>query len=318
MIHIMSFESKSFAPKREKIHSSEAARERLKCLLSELSERQNEYLAPFLPEGPAGAGALDSFSAIRADVFSNRFGGPFDQKELDRDSTLAREREKEWSAAGNPSTQKFYSEKYGANTEDEIIAAWKKNREVHDGALAEMALTVLLQKFLGDGFLVMRTNCYDDYVNHIDNIVIEKSTGAVLCTFDEFIGAVEDERFKKKMEKERASAEKSGATIKYGVALEKNAEGKARFALRAIRDIPMFTLRIDKNKEELFALIDEFGDTLDTEKGETGRRVFSAIIQSLSEQEKMLRDNPLTNPKILEKLDEFAGALSGIKLANSG
>lgn len=258
---------------------------------------------------------LDSSSAIRADVFDKNFGGPLGEEELVRDKAEVHEREKEWSAASNPNTQKFYREKYGAETEEEIIAAWKKNRELHDGALAEMAMTVLLQKFLGDDFLVMRANAYDDYANHADNVVIEKSTGAALCTFDEFIGAAEDERFKKKIEKERISAEKNGATIKYGIALEKIPEGKSRFVCRTIRNIPAFTLRMNKDKEELFALIDEFGDNSDAAKGENGKRVFSAIIRSLSEQIKMLRNNPRTNPKILEKLDEFSGALAAMEQA---
>lgn len=68
------------------------------------------------------------------------------------------------------------------------------------GKRLERLKTVIFNKFLGKDSIVVRSSEYDDIINGVDNILIDKKTGKTICAFDE-VCDINREIFKKKREK---------------------------------------------------------------------------------------------------------------------
>jgi hypothetical protein len=307
----MNFESTHNAvSKQEKKQSPEQAHEKLQQLLGEMSNEINAELAPLLSEKLHSV--VDEHGAIRDDIFAKEHGGPLTSERIREYRAFVRTRERDWSGADDEKIQKYYRDVRGATNEEELIAAWKTERNKHDGALAEKAITILMYQFLKDEFFVLRTNTYDDYAHGIDNLIIEKSTGAVVCTFDEFIGSVDDERFQKKLTRERKQAQKQGATIEYGLGLVRGENGASYFECTAVRHVPTFTLPIQK--EELSGLIQSLGDTVDRTSEGAHISLFSHIATSLAEQARTYMDELPEHSPVRARVVEFMSALTRIQM----
>ncbi len=100
-----------------------------------------------------------------------------------------------------------------------------------------MAITALLHKILKENFLVVRTSTFDDYKNGIDNLILDKRTGAIICTFNEVLenegGRERGES--KKVQKVKKSAALGGNKAKYAITLK---DGK--IIRSSIKNIPVF------------------------------------------------------------------------------
>ncbi len=308
----MGIESLSPSPvSTERKRSPEAAYERLRGLLTEMAHDINTELAPHLPEDLQQTGLVDERGAIRDTAYLDTQGGPFSEERIEEFRMFVRTRERDWCEPDNPKVQDYYHHKHNAHTEDEILTAWRSERNKHDGALAEMAVTVLMHKYLKDEFYVLRTNIYDDYAHGIDNLIVEKATGAVICTFDEFVGSVEDERFQKKLHRERKQAHDQGAKIDYGIGIRHDIDGTRNVERKAVRHVPTFTLPIEKT--QLQSLLHELGDTLDNPPSAATHETFTHIISSLSEQATMFKKTLSSESPVRARADEFMEALIRIQ-----
>ncbi len=97
---------------------------------------------------------------IMVESFQKSEGGPYmrEDKEFKKDKKKVKELEKKWH---------------------------KEEKEKNFGELWEKAKTVILNKIIGTEFIVVRASKHDDYENGVDNIIINKETGNVVCAFDE-------------------------------------------------------------------------------------------------------------------------------------
>ncbi len=108
-----------------------------------------------------------------------------------------------------------------AEVSDEQREQWEKMEAAkpRKGELLEMVVTVLLHKVLKDRYVIARASKFDDYFG-FDNIIVNKETGAVVCTFDDVHDQAYGDTVQEKIHEMKKSAQKGGARIKYGFTFE--------------------------------------------------------------------------------------------------
>jgi hypothetical protein len=150
-------------------------------------------------------------------------------------------------------------------TEEEI----KKEKLKKEGNQLEMLKTAIFSKFFNSKHLAIRTSYYDDYFNHVDNLILDKETGNVICAIDA-IEATKGETFKEKISKILQRNIDGGVNLKYGCRFEKD-----KLVLGEIKNVPVFYLALEKEvlKEGLKNLI-----SLKEEKSETEKKLFKFFL----------------------------------------
>ena len=211
---------------RESYRSPERPSEKLDAMLQDLAKAHNqEWQNPglILPDG-------------RIDKIEKQ-----DEEEVDKI-------ERNLAVVDNSDVRKHYLSEFGADTPEKIISQWKINREKLLAGQWEKAAVILMAR-LAPEFLVARASAYDDYKNGVDNIILDKETGDIICAFDE----VRDEPGGQRQKKKAADLLKyarRGATIKYGLGFEKDETGARKLIRKEIKNIPKFYLICFKRRIE--------------------------------------------------------------------
>ena len=160
----------------------------------------------------------------RIDMFA--FQGVYPDHDIESDDHNVKMLHKKW---------------YGDLSESELHEKHKES----DGEKLEMLSTALLQKNMGDNFIVTRASEHDDIHNGIDNVLLDRRTGNVVCAFDE-VGDVRGDRYAKKvndvMDK---NIHQSGVSLKYGLGIKHDNE-EVVIERREVRNIPIFYLALDE------------------------------------------------------------------------
>ncbi|MBN2884884.1 hypothetical protein JXE04_03090 [Patescibacteria group bacterium] len=132
---------------------------------------------------------------------------------------------------------------------------WLQDRELNPAMLTEMSLTVMMQRLLPDRFIIVRSAAYDDYNYGVDQLIIDKETGAVVCGIDEVVNklgytgpSIKENKIKQKMLK-------GGAKVKYGASVHQD-----KLSLKSMQNIPAFYISLEK--EELLLL----GESISSEE----------------------------------------------------
>lgn len=253
-------------------------------------------------------GLVDESLHINPQAFIREQGGIYDEDDIRNDEETVNALDRLNSAADIPNTQKFYKDTHGIDTVEGIVAKHRENKEVSKSNQAEMAITALMHKVLKERFLVVRTSMFDDYKNGIDNLILDKETGAIICAFDEVLENEGDRNrgASKKIEKIKKSAALGGTRAKYGVSLNNKKVVRA-----AARNIPVFYLALES--KDLAKLTNDLYDGLySTGKGaltDMENKIFAHLVASISEQKKMLEALALP-PVMKAKLKEFESSLT--------
>ena len=149
------------------------------------------------------------------------FEGVYPKEEILDDKIRLKRIEKKWQE-GNEPTEKIDKE----------------------GEQLEILKTALFNKFLGKKALIVRTSLYDDVINHVDNLMIDKETGKTLCAFDEVgtnIGPIFTEKMVKVL---KINTEERGVKLKYGLKLEKEINNENKIKLGGRDNLPIFYLAL--------------------------------------------------------------------------
>lgn len=149
------------------------------------------------------------------------FSSIYPPQEIERDKKIVAGYEREW---------------YGAVSADET----RERRMQNEGEQLEALKTIIFNKSLGRGFIAVRTCLYDDIENKVDNILIDKKTGNVVCAFDE-VGETSGVRYEEKRKKIIERSE-GGVTVKYGLKID--AAGKVMPA--KVFGVPVFYLCLNR------------------------------------------------------------------------
>jgi len=129
------------------------------------------------------------------------------------------------------------------------------DKKLHQGERLEMLKTALFQKYLGQDFIVVRSSEYDDVVGGVDNVIVDRRSGNLVCAFDE-VGEDGGPVFEKKKNRVMVKNELGGARLKYGFSVR---EGQI-IILGPIDNIPIFYLAMSPDKiEAVLRSFDEQG-----------------------------------------------------------
>lgn len=207
-----------------------------------------------------------------------------------------------------------FEKKYYPGLTKEKVEERKKHL---DGEKFEMLKTALFSKFLGEKFIIARSSEYDDIKRGVDNLILEKETGNLVCAFDEVVDIPEEDKVKREKEaKDRYEEKKKrikdqnvewgGGKIKYGIGMK---EGKV--ILKEYENTPVFYLKVLKG--ELHKYLDKLIPSFD-EKSSEEVELFDNLMDSLSEQYLELKaDEEKLRPYIKESLAKFGKILKEIK-----
>jgi hypothetical protein len=181
----------------------------------------------------------------------------------------------------------------------QTVAEWRATRAKNPSLIAEMAVTLSLSRQLGDRFIVARASSYDDYRYGVDNLLIDRESGAAVCGFDDVLGFTGDDGGSKKQKKMEKSLAAGGSRVKYGATVS-----AGRLLRQPLEHLPTFYLSL--SKQELDDLLKDLkaGETV-TEKE---RALGNKLINSLAAQREAAK-NIATNPELQENLNLFNESL---------
>lgn len=191
----------------------------------------------------------------------------------------------------------------------------KEKKIMADGERFERLKTVILHKAFGKDFIVARSSRYDDIKNGIDNVIIEKETGNVVCAVDDITtkdsnaekDKITDFRFEDKKEYVARKNKKGGAELKYGISVE-----KGRIVKKNIGNLPVFCISLSpetlkKTEKTLISSLNRKDGKSQEEEDFISHFLFS-IEEQIEDLEKKHRPdsafgkNLAKNKEIIEKL----------------
>lgn len=190
-----------------------------------------------------------------------------------------------------------------AREQHKTIEDWCLAKEKNPATITEMAVTLSLHRLLENRFIVARASSYDDYVNHVDNVLIDKETGAVVCGFDEVLGHDGDDGGEKKREKINKILNHGGASLKYGATIT-----NGEIERKELKNIPTFFLSL--SKVELDNLLKDL--KLSSSPTNNERQLAFKMLASLESQYENIADRDY-HPGLKANLLAFSDSLNIIK-----
>lgn len=173
-----------------------------------------------------------------------------------------------------------------------------------------------MHKILKEKFMVVRSSAFDDYENGVDNIIVNKETGDVVCAFDEVrdnSAVVRKQREEKLDEKTRTEAKEDkirrkakggGAKIKYGFG-----SVNGELVKKPIKSVLIFYISVTAaDLDKLLEKMDYYSEN----PNKTELEIFDKLIVSLGEQVKMLKKEEI-NSEVAGNLDNFEASLKAIE-----
>lgn len=207
-----------------------------------------------------------------------------------------------------------YIKKREDSFDEELLEKGFSKEEIEErklmsaGERFEKLKTAILYKAFKEKFVVARSSRYDDIRNGIDNVIMEKETGNIVCAVDD---VATDENSKEFKEKERKVMEKNmagGAKLKYGITIDE----RGRMRKTELNNIPVFQLTL-KDIEEA----EKKFDPSKKESSDDEKKLASDFLSSIKEQIKFFteaskgkshlnafRKNLVQNEETLKKLEE--------------
>lgn len=258
-----------FKPEQSALeHPSVKLRKRLSFISNENNKRiEEEYGKQNL---------IKTDGSVSMDAFMLDNGGIYSKEEIEEDKATIRKRELSFA--------KCHSE--DPTSQDRCLNRWREDKMRRNGTQTEIMVTILLNKVLGDDFLVMRTASYDDYEAGTDFIIVNKKTGKTICALDSLL---EDNRELsegalpltiKKADKTLAIVESGGADLKYGIKI-KNKE----MILTPLKNMPVFYFDLS---DKQYKKLSENNPSEENTVTKTELSIFYSFITSLQDQRESL------------------------------
>jgi hypothetical protein len=154
------------------------------------------------------------------------------------------------------------------------IDTWEKKRKEAKGNKFEELKTVAYHKNSDSNLIVVRSSEYDDFINGVDNVMVDKKSGKVVCAIDEVVDdSGESNIYKNKVRNISEKNKAGGATIKYCFTYK---EGEDKPRLDTARNVPIFHLSLSRG--DLQKEISKFED------GDQEKELFEKLNKQISSQ----------------------------------
>ncbi len=152
---------------------------------------------------------------------------------------LSKEKQKQYYTRIRAKQRYFYSRDHSIPIKDikqSDLDRWLTAQEHRKSELVEKLTTLILHKGLGPDYIVVRTCKGDDY-NGIDNIIVHKPSGTVVCAFDDFHSGFSDDSEDKKLNYIKTASKNGGVPIKYAFTVK-----EGRLVTKSFNNVPIFYL----------------------------------------------------------------------------
>jgi hypothetical protein len=186
---------------------------------------------------------------------------------------------------------RFALKRFPSESEESAVKKYRRERRQGSWAQLEMALTLVFHKILSEEFLVVRASQYDDYMNGVDYLIINRKTGNVACSFDGFNSKAGDLKHAEKMYKTIDKAKKGGAKVKYGISFEKNQDVQ-EIARKPVEHVVPFNISLNDD-DELQDLLAGMETNITGAVTPIEKKVFETVMKSLQEQQEILAKEDL-------------------------
>jgi hypothetical protein len=176
-----------------------------------------------------------------------------------------------------------------------------ERKMLSDGEQLEMLIYAILQKNLGREFVVARSSHHDDHVNHVDQVLLERRTGSVVCAFDEVGDTTGPEYERKVAEVRNRNVNRAGANVKYGLGLR---ESDGKIIPAEIHNVPVFYIALAKDLIKK-GLKDFVPNT--TQQSDFEKKLFEYFVAAISLQIKGLElHGQKLNSDLRKRLEAFS------------
>jgi|WetSurMetagenome_2_1015567.scaffolds.fasta_scaffold69470_3 hypothetical protein len=279
--------------------------ERVKTRAERTGERMAEHISDIareinqeIKENYGVESFLNTDGSINMETYAARNPVLISEKDLEDDKKTIQDKEKIFTGVINESKRKYF----GVETDEEVIEEFKKEKLGDKSKQMEMIALSVLYKVLKEKYIVVHSSVYDDYENGMDNILVDKETGDVICAFDELHNNPRGTRYDEKMEKVIKAAKTGGKTIRYGFTIENK-----KIAERPMRNLPIFMLSLTD-----IQLNDAIRDVSLSTKGSPNKeeiKIMHIFIENLRFQLEEIRKNKLPDQISgnLNKFEQFLG-----------
>jgi hypothetical protein len=177
---------------------------------------------------------------------------------------------------------------------------YKIGNEGSDGENFEVLKTIIFNKFLGNDFIVARASLFDDFINRVDNVILDKKTGNLVCALDEVADISGSEFEKKKGEVLNRNMKENENMLKYGLRMENGKIAPAR-----AEHFPLFYLALPHN--HIREAVNKIAPSLE-EKSEYEKDLFSYFLASINLQIKTLKLYPHLGKPLKTSISLFENA----------
>lgn len=285
----------------EKVFNKESKKERIKLLSMHMAE-----IAAWVNQEMKEHFGVDNFLTSEGSIDMAAYAGRqgWSRESLEQDLAEIKKREIGFSNANNENVKAFYAEEYGAQSTEGILRIWRDNKKKEKNSQFEIATTAVLHKMFSEDFVVVRASTYDDYEG-VDNILVNKKTGDVVCAFDEVHESKINSRRADKEKKVEKIAEQGGISIKYGLQIL-----KGKLVEKEIRNLPVFYLGI--STEDLEKLLSQMNFSLNEGLAGIEYEIIQNFLSSLEEQKNNLEKLNLLGD-VRNNLVKFRNSLSQMK-----
>lgn len=151
------------------------------------------------------------------------------------------------------------------------------DKKLRQGERLEILKTALFQKYLGQDFIVIRSSEYDDVVGGVDNVIVDRRSGNLVCAFDE-VGEESGALFDNKKTRVTVRNKFGGAKLRYGFSVGSD----KKITLGPIDNIPIFYLAMSPEKIE--AALRSFDEQAKSEQDRAAFRSFLDLILNQIDQ----------------------------------
>src|SRR3989344_412122 len=262
-----------YRPERE-LHETEPPVEKLKKFLEDAAEKLKA-------EGiPVNA---DSRIDMRA------FGGKlYSEEEIRADAQTVENARQKW---------------YPSLSQEQIAEENIKT----DGEQLEMLKTAAFYKNLSSDFIVVRSSGFDDIKNGVDNILVDKRTGNVVCAFDEVSDTSGQVYEKKRSAVVNRNIKEGGAVVKYSLGIGKD----KKIEPAKLDNVPIFYLSLSKGY-----LTKALANFQDSEKqSDFEKKLFAYFVAAINMQTKDLElHGKKLNQQLQKRLGDFGRVVESMTI----
>lgn len=172
--------------------------------------------------------------------------------------------------------REWFAEWHGNVSQNTVL----EERLKRDGEKLELLSYAIFCKNLGKDFIVVRSSFHDDRTNKVDALLLERSTGNLVCAFDE-VGAISGATFEEKQKAiQDHNLHNQGARLKYGLHLEEK-DGAKQLAMGEVENVPLFYVALPR--DHIKKGVAEFIPSLD-QQSEFEKKLFEYFIAAIDLQ----------------------------------